>query len=200
MSHEPFSLQYRTTKAVPRIGPWGWLCAKIAAHPLRAGALFGAGAVLIAALRAPGGFQRDPVFAAILAAMVLGVWIVIIFATRGFFRSQLTEQIEVVRRLEVNEDELRWLEAGALVLSVIRPKFSLHVLEQPPDKTPHDEPWPALLIAQAPPDQRFILETRVMVSEAKSLPPLDQALSPDELLPSHVASPLLARARRAQER
>ena len=200
MNHEPFSLQYRTTKAVPRLGPWGWLCAKIAAHPLRAGALFGVGAVLIAALRAPGGFQKDPVFAGILAAMVLGVWIIIIFATRGFFRSQLTEQIEVIRRLEVDEEQLRWIEAGALVLSLNKPKFSLHVTAQPPAQTANDEPWPALLIAQERPEQQFILETRVMVSEARTLPQLEQAISPDELLPSHIASPLLARARQVQGR
>lgn len=201
MQSPPFRLQYKTIKNIPRVGPWGALCVKVAAHPLRAGAIAGAIAVIIAAIQAPGAIQKDPTFSAVLAALVWFTWIIIIFITRGFFKSQTTEQIDVVRRLEIDEQSLQWSESNKLVRTLQQPTLTFCAIGQPPTKLKDDAPWPVALVFTdaADPAQTFILETRQLAAQARALPTLDPALTPDELLPAHTISPLLQHAKRAAE-
>ena len=195
---EPFRLQYRTTTRVERVGPWGALSRWVARHPMRAGLLCGLAAIAVAALRAPAGVAKEPALAAILAGLVLAVWVVLMRAMRGFFASQTTEALEVVRVLELSAQELRWGQLGRSPLTLHKPRFALYALEAVPDgqeRAAASRAWPALIVATDDQGQRFALETRVTAQEAQALPPCPEVIPADELLPAHVASALLERAR-----
>lgn len=181
---------YRTVIERDREGPYGALMRWIAARPLVAGAIGGVVAIAIALARGWKGASTLPEVAAIICVIVLLVWVGLFWMMRGFFNAQTREQIEVVRRLTLEDRVLSWTEGPKSLLEVERPVWRM-VRASGVAKS-GEQPWPVWILA-AGEDTQFILETRVMWEEAKELAAED--LDRDELLPAHVASPFLELAR-----
>ena len=189
------SLQYRTLATTPRGGPWGRVAAFVADHPVWAGIVCGVIASGVAFLKSSDGPAKMPELALILVAVVIAVWVAGLWMMRGFFRSQTTAQVSVVRRIEVDAEAttLTWSEEGTPKKSLV-PVTSWSLARAQGDHDPTEELCPLFLIAISPHDT-FVLETRGLWEEVRSYPPVSHP--PDDFLPAHIASPLLELGRRA---
>ncbi len=199
---EPVELLYRTQITRDRPGVYGTLMQKIAAHPIISGFVGGALAVGVALWRGWKGASTMPEAALVLCVLVMLVWVVLFYFMRGFFAAQTTEVVEVVRKLQVSrEDGLLWTQGHQVLCQVTRPVWRLCRATGEAESDEH--PWCVWVIVTDRDDPgerldkpvRFALETRVMWREARLYPM--ESHERDELLPSHVASPLLERARAA---
>ena len=185
-----FDIRYRTLTERPRAGAYGSLMRAMSAHPLIAGLIGGLLAIGIALARGWKGASTLPEVAAIICLLVLAVWVGLFWMMRGFFGSQTREQVEVVRRLTYEDDVLVWHDGEAERARIERPVWRL--LRAPHASGEDDKPACVYIIA-AGAQQEFVLETRVLWSEASEL--ASQECTPHEVLPAHVASPLLELAR-----
>jgi hypothetical protein len=75
-----------TSEEVPKDTPFGRVCRGIGEKPLTAGLIGGLAVVSLAAILKPGGVANAPWVAAQLAAIVIFVWVVLIYMIRGFFQ------------------------------------------------------------------------------------------------------------------
>lgn len=197
----PIDILYRTQMTRKRPGPYGALMRHVAAHPVTAGCVGGLIAIGIALARGWKGASAMPEAAVVLCALVLVVWAVIFYFTRGFFARQTTEVVEVVRKLHVSTAQgLLWTQTGGDELCVVeRPLW--RICRASGEAPGEEHPWCVWVIVTSQDDEgarldkpaRFVLETRVMWQEARRYPM--ESHERDELLPSHVASPLLELAR-----
>ena len=191
-----------------RSGPYGWLMRQIAARPIRAGLLGGLVAVAIALVRGWKGVQAMPEAAVILCALVILVWCVLFFFMRNFFTQQITEQVEVVRRLQLTpEDGFVWTQGSQILREAASPSWRLcrpiDIKHTAPSSEEHPTTvWLVMTSADDPAPRLergvlFVLETKVMWQEARHYPM--EVHQPDETLPSHVASPLLELGRKQMQ-
>ena len=203
-SFEPIELLYRTQVERERGGLYGALMRLISRRPLLGGLLGGAASSAVALWQGWRGASASPEIALALCAMVVLVWGGLFFLMRRFFAQQTLQKVEVVRRLRVDPHEgLRWSETGALLAKVDRPSWRLVRAPggSPGEEPGEEQPWPVFIVVtdeEEPGERlerepRFVLETRVMWREARGYPIESHQRS--ELLPSHVASPLLQLAR-----
>ena len=185
------SLQYRTLATAPRQGLWGKIATFLAAHPIWAGLACGMLASGIALLKSSSGPAKMPELALILVLLVVLVWVAGLWLMRGFFASQTTVQHEVVRRIEVNAaaTTLSWSEGDTLKKS-LDPVTSWSLARAPgaPKSPKTQEIWPLFVIATSP-QETFVLETRGLWQDVAPHP--IHAAPPDDVLPAHIASPLL---------
>lgn len=190
---EDMRTQYRTRAQITRPGPLGALGRFGAAHPALLGLIGGVAAVGIALARGWRGASAAPEIAAVLCALVIVVWVVLVRLMRGFFDNLTRAEVEVVRALEVQGDTVRWSEGPTTLRHVEGARWSLCASHAPGQKTS-----PAWLIA-AGEGGRLIIETRLDHAEAArySAPDASVIEHVDEALPPHVLSPLLDRARDA---
>lgn len=197
---EPIDLLYRTIMTRERSGPYGWLMRHVAAHPILSGLIGGAIAVLIALWRGWKGVQTMPEAAAVLCGLVILVWCVLFFFMRGFFRQQIMEQVEVVRRIQLTAEEgFVWTQGTTILCEASAPSWRLcRPLAMKEERVASEEHpstvWLVMTSADDPAPRLerevlFVLETKVMWREARHYPM--ESHEPDESLPTHVASPLL---------
>ena len=125
-SPPPIDLLYRTIMTRERSGPYGWLMRHIAAHPVRAGFVGGVLAVVIALVRGWKGAQTMPEAAALLCVLVILVWCVLFFFMRRFFSQQVNEQVEVVRRLQLDATHgFVWAQGNTILCEEPSPSWRL---------------------------------------------------------------------------
>lgn len=190
---EDMRAQYRTRAQITRPGPLGALARFGAAHPALLGLIGGVSAVGVALARGWRGASAAPEIAAVLCAIVILVWVVLVRLMRGFFEGLTRAEIEVIRVLEVQDDTVRWSQGAEALRHIEGARWSLCATPTPTQKTS-----PAWLIA-AGEGGRLIVETRLDHAEAArySAPDTSVLEHVDEALPPHILSPLLDRARDA---
>ncbi len=185
--------------ARPRPGALGALARFVARWPALAGLIGGLIAVAIAAARGWRGAASAPALAAIMALVVIVVWVGLFWMMRRAFAGYAMRLEPVVRRLERGADgSITWSEAGQPVRQLDNPELVLMLREAPP----HDATgaWPVLLIARQDERAPLVLETRLSVEEARALPMAPEPLRAqiDDKLPPHLLSPWLQLARGAR--
>jgi len=186
---EPIVIAYRTLTERDRQGPYGALVRQVAAHPMIAGLVGGSVAILIALIRGWKGASNMPEVAFGISLSVLVVWVVLFRLMRPFFQAQTREQVEVVRKLSYDGEQLDWSESGELVKRVTRPTFRLHRELGAAEEGKACRAW----VIMTGVDEQFVLETRILWSEASEL--VAEEHDADDLLPAHVASAFLELAR-----
>lgn len=190
---DPLQLTYRTTTTRPREGLYGALMRLLSEHPILSGALGGLLATGLAAARAWRGVSQAPAIAAALGAVVVVVWIAILWGMRRFFAAQTEVEVEVTRRFTWTDEHLSWREDGVERVALERPRLRLATLAVPRDLG--EKPWTVWMIWEDG-DAGFVLETRVLAEEARRWPVIEAAPEDvHETLPTHIASPALEVAR-----
>lgn len=191
----PIELAYRTLSESERGGPLGDMARAIAARPASMGALGGLATVLIAAAARPEGVWSAPLIAGTLSVIVIATWTTLVWATRGLFEQLTVEQVEVVRELILDDGRFEWATLGEPALVIEDAALEVHAAPGAQD-APGERPWPVWLIISGAGEARWVLESKLMAREARDLPEADPRLfeARDEVLPTHVASPLLRRA------
>ena len=186
-------IAYRTLETRARPGAYGALMRLVSGHPLLAGFLGGVVAILIALTQGWEGASAIPDVALAICVVVLVTWMVLFFLMRGFFASQTTQEVEVVRAIFYDGEVLTW-ERGTtrddVITQIERPIFRIARAPGASIKQGKEgSPWEVFVIA-AGIDDTFVLSTKLAWSEARGYPN-EGALEADESLPTHVASPLL---------
>lgn len=183
-------IAYRTLIERPRQGAYGAVMRIISRHPMLAGFLGGIIAILIALTQGWKGATAIPDVALAICGVVLVSWIVLFRLMRGFFASQVTESVEVVRAIFYDGETLRWVRGTTedeLLKEVQDPVWRMVRASGSPAQ--EGAAWPVFVIAGGH-TERFVVESRATWSEARQLA-ADDHITPDEFLPAHVASPLL---------
>ncbi len=194
LNDAPIEMAYRTQIERERASVLGRFAATVAARPALLGGSSGVVIVLGAAAMRPNGVANAPEIAAVLGAIVVATWATLIWVTRGFFEDLTRERVEVVRELILSDDHFEWATLGGTSLELATPRLAVHAAPGAQD-APGERPWPVWLIVSGE-EERWILESKLMAREARGLPEADPRLfeARDEVLPTHVASPLLRRA------
>ena len=194
---EPVLITYRTQKVVVRDGLLGGFARLAYAQPVLVGFIGGLAVIGIALARSPGVIQTAPAEATIIALAVLTAWVVLFRAMRVFFASLTMTEIGVVRALAYDGLTFRAYEGESIMCDLDAPEFALlssasvpaEILENPRSA---QQPWKVWVVAKNA-DASWVIETRVMASEASALPVEER--DPNDTLPAPVVSPLLELAR-----
>jgi hypothetical protein len=194
----PIEIAYRTLVERERASALGRAASVVATRPALMGGLGGVFIVAAAAAARPAGVANAPEIAATLSAIVVATWATLIWVTRGFFEGLTRERVEVVRELILTDDHFEWATLGDGLVEIASPTLAVHAAPGAQD-APGERPWPVWLIVSGVASgekPRWVLESKLMAREARALPEADPRLfeARDEVLPTHVASPLLRRA------
>ena len=120
-------VSYVTSEEVPKDTPFGRACRGIGDKPLTAGLIGGLAVVSLAGILKPGGVANAPWVAAQLAAIVVFVWVVLIYMIRGFFRelgmTETHRMYEITRFGPANSPSaLTWTRNNEVLKLVEAPK------------------------------------------------------------------------------
>lgn len=187
---------YRKSRRVEREDWIGRAARWVGAHPILGGLIGGLCVVAFAAVSVPEGIASAPREAAILSLLVVGVWVVLFFFMRNFFRRQGEREMSESYRFVVDDKSLRWERDGEQLRVVENPKFDLR---QPPGADAGEKGRAAVVwLVVRGEGGPFVLETKVTSEEASQYEEAEGVGEVDEELPIHLASALLQQAERAE--
>ncbi len=193
--NDTLEFSYRKPRAVERDDGFGRLARWMGDHPIAAGLIAGLAVVGIAVASVPGALTSAPQEALVLSGLVVGVWTVLFFLMRQFFRDMGQTEIEETFSMRLDDEAFVWEQDEEVEVELERPGLTLYAARRIDGEEAGSEPAEVYLVIEGEDGERFILETSVTEQEAAEYP-VAEGLEADESLPIHMASGLLQRVER----
>jgi hypothetical protein len=193
--NETLEFSYRKPRAVERDDAFGRVARWMGDHPIAAGLIAGLGVVGIAVASVPGALTSAPREALVLSGLVVGVWTMLFFLMRQFFRDMGQTEIEETFSMQLDDEAFVWEREGEIEVELAGPRLSLYAARPIDEEAAGSEPAEVYLVIEGDEGGRFVLETSVTEQEAAEYP-IGEGLEADESLPIHMASGLLQRVER----